>query len=138
MILVSHSIAERGWDEVRDGEVCKIPGIGPVAPETAREIAQDAFLTGVFFDGKDLRQMRRWTRNPPVQVRLALQLGDPPAFDGIKCTNCGKRLGTQDDHIEPHTAGGPASSKNLEPLCSPCHDEKTKRDFRAGKFRRHI
>jgi hypothetical protein len=30
----------------------KIPGIGPVPPEVAKAIAEDAFLTGVFFDGK--------------------------------------------------------------------------------------
>jgi hypothetical protein len=59
VVLVTHEIAKRGWSDVREGEVCKVPGLGPVAPEVAREIARDAFLTGVFYDGKDLRQMRR-------------------------------------------------------------------------------
>jgi hypothetical protein len=43
VVLVSHEVARRGWTEVGEGEVCKIPGIGPVFPEVAREIAQDAF-----------------------------------------------------------------------------------------------
>lgn len=71
VVLVSHEVAKRGWNDVREGEVCKIPGVGPIAPERAKEIAQDAFLTGVSFDGKDLRNIKRWTRNIPVEVRLA-------------------------------------------------------------------
>jgi hypothetical protein len=59
VVLVSHEVATRGWTDVREGEMCQIPGVGPVAPAVAKEIAHDAFLTGVFFDGKDLRHMRR-------------------------------------------------------------------------------
>jgi hypothetical protein len=62
VVLVSHEVIKRGWREVREAEVCKIPGVGPVAPQVAREIAKDAFLTGVFYDGKDLRHLCRWTR----------------------------------------------------------------------------
>jgi hypothetical protein len=51
VVLVSHEVAKRGWSEVRPGEVCKIPGIGPVSPQVAREIARNAFLSGVFYDG---------------------------------------------------------------------------------------
>jgi len=134
VVLVSHEIVTRGWDEVREGELCKIPGVGPLSPETARKIAGDAFLTGVFYDGKDLRQVRRWTRNTPVEVLLALELGHPPEFDGVKCTDCGKRFGTEHDHLEPHCAGGPASCDNLEPRCWSCHRAKTERDRRAGKL----
>jgi hypothetical protein len=32
VVLVSHEVAKRGWSDVRQGEVCKIPGVGPVAP----------------------------------------------------------------------------------------------------------
>lgn len=78
VVLVSHEVTKRGWRDVREGELCKIPGVGPIAPQRAKEIAQDAFLTGLLFDGKDLRNVRRWARNTPVEVRLALELGDPP------------------------------------------------------------
>lgn len=135
VIVVSHDIAKRGWSEVREGEVCKIPGVGPVSPQVARNIAQDAFLTGVFYDGKDLRHMRRWTRNTPVEIRLALELGDPPAFDGIRCVDCGNRFRCENDHVEPHCARGPASTDNLEPRCWSCHRAKTARDRNAGKLR---
>jgi hypothetical protein len=110
VILVSHEVVKRGWKDVRDGEVCKIPGLGPVAPEVVKEIAGDAFLTGVVCDGRELRNIRRWTRNIPIEVRLALELGDPPDFDGVRCVDCGKRFRNQNDHVEPHCGGNPASS----------------------------
>ena len=134
VVLVSHEIVTRGWDEVRDGEVCKIPGVGPVSPATAKKIASDAFLTGLFYDGTDLRHTRRWTRSTSVEVLLALELGDPPDFDGVKCTDCGKRSRTENDHLEPHCSGGPASCDNLEPRCWSCHRAKTEKDRRAGKL----
>ena len=87
VVLVSHEVAKRGWRDLNKGEVCKIPGVGPVSPEVAQEIARDAFLTGVFYDGKDLRHMRRWTRNTPVEVLVALELGAPPTFDDIRCVD---------------------------------------------------
>ena len=46
VVLVSQEVAKRGWSEVRPGEVCKIPGMAPVPPKVAREIAQDAFSPG--------------------------------------------------------------------------------------------
>lgn len=124
-MLVSHAVAARGWSDVRDGEVCKIPGVGPVAPAIAKQIAADAFLCGVFFDGVDLRQMRRWTRNVPIEVQIALELGTPPSFDGIRCVDCGNRFRNERDHVEPHVPGGPASTDNLEPRCWSCHQAKT-------------
>ncbi|MGI8520179.1 MAG: HNH endonuclease [Actinomycetota bacterium] len=134
VVLVSYGVAKRGWKDVEDTEVCTIPGVGPVSPEVAKKIAQDAFLTGVFYDGKDLRHMRRWTRHTPVEVRLALELGDPPDFDGIKCLDCGNRFGTENDHLQPHYAQGPASTDNLKPRCYSCHKAKTERDRKAGKL----
>ena len=136
VVLVSHGVATRGWRDVRPGEVCKIPGIGPVSPATAKKIAADAFLTGVFYDGTDLRHMRRWTRTPPIEVLIALELGAPPEFDGIKCADCGNRFRNENDHVNPHAAGGPASLTNLEPRCRSCHQAKTERDRKAGKLTR--
>jgi 5-methylcytosine-specific restriction endonuclease McrA len=135
VVVVSHGVAVRGWKNVKNGEVCKIPGVGPVSPDTARRIAADAFLTGVLYDGKDLRNIRRWTRNTPIEVRLALELGDPPEFNGVRCVDCGNRFRTEDDHVEPHGTGGPASIDNLKPRCRSCHRAKTERDRKAGKLR---
>lgn len=135
VVLVSHEVAKRGWRDVQAGEVCKIPGLGPVAPEVAKDIAQDAFLTGLFYDGKDLRNIRRWSRTRPAEVAIALELGDPPCFNGVACADCGNRFRTEFDHVQPHAALGPASYENLKTRCWPCHQEKTERDRRAGRLK---
>ncbi|HEY7874867.1 MAG TPA: HNH endonuclease [Actinomycetota bacterium] len=133
VVVVSHEVAKRGWSDVRDGEVCKIPGIGPVSPEVAAEIAEDAFLTGVIYDGKDLRQIKRWSRSIPVEVAIALELGDPPGFDGIACVDCGNRFRTEIDHVRPRSAGGATAHRNLKPRCWSCHRAKTKRERAAAR-----
>ena len=135
VVLVSHEVAKRGWTEVQKGELCKIPGVGPVAPETAKEIARDAFLNGVFYDGKDLRHFKRWGRSTPVEIRVALELGKAPGFKGVRCVDCGNHFRTQFDHIEPVAARGPTAHFNFDPRCDPCHKVKTARDRKAGKLK---
>jgi hypothetical protein len=130
VVLISHEVIKRGWKDVREGELCKIPGVGPVAPRVAR----DAFLNGVFYDGVDLRHFARWTRNIPVEVLIALELGDPPEFEGVCCVDCGNRFRTEFDHLEPRVASGPTSKANLNPRCWSCHRAKTERDRKAGKL----
>jgi hypothetical protein len=133
VVLVSHEIVTRGWSDVKDGEVCKIPGVGPVAPQVAKEIAQDAFLSGVFYDGKDLRHFKRWTKNIPIGVLIALELGEPPEFDGVSCVDCGNRFRTEFDHVTPRFRQGPTSQPNLKPRCWRCHQAKSERDRKAGR-----
>ena len=133
VVLVSHEVAKRGWKDVRKGEMCKIPGVGPVPPQVARQIANDAFLNGVFFDGKDLRQFARWTRHIPVEVAVALELGAPPSFDGVVCVDCGNRFRTEFDHVQPRAGKGPTSNGNLRPRCWSCHQAKTAADRKNGK-----
>jgi len=62
----SAEVARRGWKDVMKGELCKIPGVGPVSPRVAKEIARDAFLNGVFYDGVDLRNFARWSKHIPI------------------------------------------------------------------------
>jgi len=131
VVLVSHEVAKRGWTDVRNGEMCKIPGVGPIAPHIAKKIASDAFLNGVFYDGKDLRHFNRWSRGIPVEVRVALELGEGPTFDGVVCADCGNRFRTEFDHVQPLFAHGPTSFPNLEPRCWLCHQAKTKREASA-------
>ena len=135
VVLVSHEVAKRGWTKVDKGEVCKIPGVGPVSPRVARDIAQDAFVNGVVCDGKDLRQFKRWSRHIPIEVAIALELGAPPDFDGVTCVDCGNRFRTEIDHVTPRNAGGPTSNANLKPRCWSCHQAKTARDRRAATRR---
>ncbi|MBU1493638.1 MAG: HNH endonuclease [Actinobacteria bacterium] len=136
VVLVSHEITQRGWRDVRDGEHCKIPGIGPIDPRVAHSIAGDAFLNALFFDGEDLRHFTRWTRNLPPPVRIALQLGDPPDFDGPRCIDCGNRFHLEVDHLQALADGGATSVANTGGRCLPCHRNKTAADTRAALLRR--
>ena len=138
VVLVSHGVADRGWQDVRDDEHCKIPGVGPISPETARRIAQDAFLTGLFYDGEDLRNIRRWGRHIPAEIKIALNLGEPPGFEGRRCIDCGNRFFLETDHLEPRGSGGETALDNLKDRCDPCHDRKTARDREAGLLRQMI
>jgi hypothetical protein len=135
VVLVSHEVVKRGWKDVKRGELSKIPGVGPVSPQVAKEIAEDAFLNGVFYDGNDLRHFKRWSKHRPKDIQIALELGDPPDFDGVKCVDCGSRFRPEFDHVEPRNNNGPTSKGNLKPRCDPCHDEKTRRDREAGKLK---
>jgi len=136
VVLVSHEVARRGWTGVEEGEHCKIPGIGPVDPVVAKEIARDAFLTALFYDGEDLRHFKRWTRNIPAPIRVALRLGDPPDFDGPRCVDCGRRSGIQWDHVRPFSRGGPTAVGNLAGRCLVCHLKKTAADRRTATLHR--
>jgi hypothetical protein len=118
-VLVSHSVAKRGWKDVKPGEMCKIPGIGPVAPQVAKEIASDAFLNGVFFDGKDLRNFKRWSRNISVEVRAALELGQPPDFDGIRCQDCGNHFRTEWTTCTPTWRAALRAPRTSNPVAGP-------------------
>jgi hypothetical protein len=114
-VLVSHEVAARGWTEVREGEFCKIPGVGPISPQVGKELAREAIVNAVIYDGKDLRHFKRWSRTIPVEIAIALELGAPPDFDGVKCVDCGNRFRTEFDHVHPYARGGPTSGPNLEP-----------------------
>jgi 5-methylcytosine-specific restriction endonuclease McrA len=83
----------------------------------ARELGRDAFLKAV--------------------LRTALQLGAPPVFQGLKCSqpSCDRRYHLEFDHIDPVANDGPTAYANLEPLCWPHHQMKTLRDRKAGLLR---
>jgi hypothetical protein len=133
VVLVSHGVAERGWIDVRDHEHCHIVGVGPIGPQTAKGIADDAFLSGVFFDGKDLRHIKTWGRHVPAPVRLALRLGPGPEFDGPRCVDCGNRLQLELDHQIPLSEGGPTNLENLGDRCEKCHLAKTRSERRRRR-----
>lgn len=61
---------------------------------------------------------------PSISPKLRAQVF--AKTDG-KCAKCGVKLfhHWHADHIIEHAHRGPTSLENLEPLCLPCHAEKT-------------
>lgn len=136
VVLVDYETIKAGWKLTAEG-VCKIPGVGPVDPLDAKSLAEDAFVNAVVLDGKDLRHFKRFGRHVPSEIKVALELGTAPAFDGPACVDCGNRFRPERDHLEPVAAQGPTSYTNLDWRCDPCHERKTEADRRAGKLPRH-
>lgn len=110
----------------------RIPGVGPIDPEVAKDIAKDAFVTGVIHDGVDVKHYQRFGKYVPRELQVLLEMGDPPHFEGMRCADCSATFAFQRDHVDPRANGGETSLANLEPRCPPCHRAKTERDREAG------
>jgi hypothetical protein len=112
------------------GEASHIIGGGPVPMDFVREAMKDAFVKAVVHDGVKPLRVAHFGRRMKAELRTALELGQPPGFEGTKCSNpgCGRRYGLEWDHIKPVSRQGPTSYDNLQPLCKPHHWDKTERD----------
>ena len=126
----------RAWrrGHAHDGEACHVVGGGPVPVWAVEGVLDDAFVKAVLHDGVRIDTVAHYGRHVPAHVRTALELGDPPRFEGAVCgeEGCSRRFGLQWDHLDPLANGGATSFKNLGPKCTPCHTEKTERDRAAG------
>jgi HNH endonuclease len=114
------------------GEVCHIVGGGPLPPEVARDLAQDAFVKVAFHDGTNIHTVKHFGRHLPAVLRTALDLGPVPDFSGRACVDCGSRWGLEYDHVDPVANGGPTAYANLEARCYKDHQIKTEQDRKAG------
>jgi hypothetical protein len=117
------------------GEQCHIIGGGPIPVWLAREMSKDSFLKVVLHDGVNIHTVKHFGRHIPAELRTALELADPPDFDGVTCSEegCDRRYGLEWDHDQPHSSGGETSYENLQPRCKPHHWAKTERDRKAGR-----
>ena len=109
------------------GEVAQIVGGGPVPVSVMRQLATDAFVKAALHDGTKVDTMVHYGRRRPALLQSVLDLGDPPAFDGVLCSEagCDRRFGLQWDHKDPCLNGGPTRKRNLQALCDPHHVDKT-------------
>jgi len=132
VVLVSHEVARRGWSDVTEGEMCKIRGLGPVSPAAAKEIASDAFLTGVFTTaptcdgssaGRATSQSRcvslwSWDQAPSSTVSCARAVTD---FEPSSITSGRARRGVP-------------LQRQPEATVRPMPPKETARDRGAGRF----
>ena len=133
VVLIDYETIRSGWKLSPEG-VSRIPGVGPIDPRDAKEVARDAFINAVLVDGEDLRHFKRFGRHVPPEIKVALELGTAPGFDGPACSDCGNRFTPERDHLEPVVAEGPTSYSNVAWRCNPCHVAKTESDRKAGKL----
>jgi hypothetical protein len=124
-VVVSLDALRRG--EVEDGEVCEIPGVGPVPVSVAREYLGDAFLSVIIRDGKDIRTVVHLGRYIPTEIRTALSLEVPECI----ILDCANRGYLETDHHHDYAKGGPTAFGNLGGMCRP-HQIKKNQGYILG------
>src|SRR5262249_5512813 len=106
-VLIDHGVLMRG--RAHGGEVCEIPGVGPVDPAWVKEILGEAFLTAVIKKGKDITTVAHLGRHVPAEVMTALIVG------GHECgvDGCDNRGYLERDHMYDYAKGGATAFRNL-------------------------
>jgi len=108
------------------GEVCEIPGVGPVPVETARDLMGDALTDLVITNGCDVTTVCHLGRSIPAALDVALCERDRHCVvPGCDATH---RL-ERDHWIVAFKDGGPATMENLARLCSHHHYLRTHKGF---------
>jgi hypothetical protein len=108
--------------ELRDNEVCELPGVGPVPLATAVNVLGEAILKVIITDGVDVTSVTHRGRAIPAHIRTALEDRD------AKCVvpGCEVAKGLQIDHYKIGFAqDGPTELWNLAHLCRWHHYLKT-------------
>jgi len=118
-VRVDHAALVRGY--VKPGELCEIPGVGPIPVEVARRLGVDSVLSVLVTDGIDVTTVAHSGRTIPEALRRALVERDPVCV----VPGCDARNDLEIDHIRPFAEGGPASLANLARLCHWHHYLKT-------------
>ena len=118
-VVVDHGALVRGGAVA--GEVCEIPGVGPVDVSWVRELLGSAFVTAIVKKGKDILTVAHLGRHIPAEVRTAL------VVSGRECDveECHHRGYLERDHVQDHARGGPTSFANLGWLCYRHHRLKS-------------
>lgn len=133
-VRVDREALSRG--HLEPGEICEIPGIGPIPVEVARELATDSILSVLVTDGIDVTAVAHAGRTIPASLRRALIERDPVCV----VPGCEVRDRLEIDHVDPVGSGGPTSLANLVRLCKWHHYLKThqrhrlERDGRAWRW----
>ncbi|MDQ1477915.1 MAG: hypothetical protein QOE62_3144 [Actinomycetota bacterium] len=104
-----------------DGEVCEIPGVGPVDVGWVTELLGSAFLTLVIKNGKDITTVAHLGRHIPAEVLTAL------IVSGRECDveSCHHRGYLERDHVHDYAKGGATAFWNLGWLCYRHHRLKS-------------
>jgi hypothetical protein len=129
-VRVDHKALKRG--HLEPGEVCEIPGIGPIPVEVARELAADSILSVLVTDGVDVTTVAHAGRTIPASLRRALIERDPVCV----VPGCDVRDRLEIDHVQPVILGGPTSLANLVRLCHWHHYLKTHQRHRLEPAKR--
>jgi hypothetical protein len=126
-VRVDAAALRRG--HVEDGEMCEIPGVGPVPVATARAQLPEAILKVLVTDGVDVLSVSHMGRTIRAHVRTAIEERDPTCV----VPGCEVAVGLEIDHWQTDFGDdGPTELANLARLCHLHHSMKTHRGFTLG------
>ena len=121
---VDATAIRRGHAE--EGEICEIPGVGPVPVATVRALLPEAFVKVVIHDGVDVLSVSHHGRSLTAHQRTAIEERDPTCV----VPGCDVAHGLEIDHYGVDYADhGPTALHNLARLCHFHHFQKTYRGF---------
>ncbi len=112
--------------DVGDGQVCEIPGVGPVPLSLATDLLGEAICHLVITDGCDVTTTCGLGRNVPASLRRALVERDPTCV----VPGCDQPRGIEIDHrVVDFKDDGPTMLWNLARLCVHHHRLRTHQGF---------
>jgi hypothetical protein len=126
VVRVDKSAFDRG--ATVDGEVCEVPGVGPIPVSVAQELSVDAFLKALITDGTDVLAVSHPGRARSARLVTALMELQPECV----IAGCHVDRHLEIDHNVPVSRGGRTELPNLNRLCRHHHDLKTRYDLRLA------
>ncbi len=130
-VRVDHAALVRG--HTKSGEICEIPGVGPIPVSLARSLATDSILSVLLTRGVDVSAVAHAGRTIPASIRRALLERDPACV----VPGCEVTVGLEIDHVVPYGEGGTTTLANLARLCHWHHYLKTHQEHRLERRGRH-
>ncbi len=117
---VSLEALRRG--QLEPGELCEVPGVGPVPLKVIENVVGDAMGKLVITNGVDVTTACHLGRTVPAHVETALEARDRTCV----VPGCDVTLSLEIDHWQvPFSKGGPTALWNLARLCRFHHQLKT-------------
>jgi hypothetical protein len=121
-ILVRADEAALARGQVCGGEVCDIPGCGPIPASVAQKLLQGSTWHALLTKGADVCTVTNGQRPPLSIQRSALEWSQP-----LCCVEgCDNVARLQIDHMHERRHGGRTNTRNLQHLCTYHHDLKTR------------
>ncbi len=107
--------------KLEPGDICEIPGVGPVSLDEARALLSDAVIDLIVKKGDDIRSVVHYGRNVTAAQRRAIEARDPCCIR----PGCGRTQNLQIDHRDGWAITHETSLDELARLCNHDHDLKT-------------
>jgi hypothetical protein len=107
------------------GEVCEIPGVGPVPVAHARQVLPHGLLELVISDGVEVRTVVSKTRHVPEALKIAIEERDQTC----KVEGCDRTDHLERHHVEEYAPNHLTTYELLGRLCELHHDLVTYKGY---------